>query len=269
MRSNGGSTVPAIEPGALRVAVRGWFAWAPGRETRAAWRAWAGNGAGNGAGQADDGDALPVLPMMLRRRATPLGQKMIGCALACGEAARTARYVLASRHAELARTVGILDAMTAGELPSPAEFSMAVHHGLAGLLSIHTGNRAGHTALSAGHDSFGFGLMEAAACLADNPAEPALLMHGDEPMPGPYADFADDDEPGLPLAFALALGPAGGGGEEIVFTATPIATPAATPTQGDAPPERAAALEFLRFLLSGAPAGEVRGSRMLWGWHRA
>src|SRR5262249_61026398 len=90
------------------------------------------------------------VPLMPRRRRTALGQKMIASALACGEAALTGRYVLASRHGEFSRTLGILRSLAARELPSPAEFSMSVHNGLAGLLSIHSGNTRGHTALAAG-----------------------------------------------------------------------------------------------------------------------
>ena len=105
--------------------------------------------------------------MMLRRRATPLGQKIIGSALALESAVRDGRYVFASRHGEMSRTIRVLSDMAAGDPPSPAEFSMCVHHGLAGLLSIHAGNRKGHTALAAGADSFGYGLLEAAACLAE------------------------------------------------------------------------------------------------------
>ena len=247
--------------GGVRVAVRDWCAWAPERATRAAWRAWAG-GAAPAPG---DGEPPAALPMMLRRRTSPLGQKLIAAALACGDAAQTARYVLASRHGELARTVGIIDALRQGELPSPAEFSLSVHHGLAGLLSIHTGNRCGHTALAAGPDSFAFGLMEAAACVAERPEEPVLLLYGDAPMPDEYAAFRCEDDAVLPLAVALVLGPAGEGGETIAMTPAPAAP---TPLSADAPAEPVA-LAFLRFLLSGAPHARAAGTRMAWEWRRA
>src|SRR5258708_18946058 len=133
--------------GGLQLAVRAWSAWAPQRETPAAWRAWA-RATDMGTREADASSI--AVPMMLRRRSTALGQKMIASALACGETALTGRYVLASRHGEFSRTLGILKSLAAHELPSPAEFSMSVHNGLAGLLSIHLGNTRGHTALAAG-----------------------------------------------------------------------------------------------------------------------
>ena len=240
----------------LRVTVRAWCAWAPERATRAAWREWAGAPA-----SPEDNEALPALPMMLRRRTSPVGQKLIAAALACGDAAQTARYVLASGHGELWRTVGIIDSLRQGELPSPAEFSLSVHHGLAGLLSIHTGNRQGHTALAAGPDSFSFGLLEAAAGIVENPAEPVLLLYGDAPMPEEYAPFRTDADRALPLAVALALGPAGEGhGDSIILESAPASSERAT---------ESVALDFLRFLLSGAPRATSAGTRLDWVWRRA
>ncbi|MDW7552346.1 hypothetical protein D9623_04705 [Azospirillum brasilense] len=238
----------------LRVAIRGWCAWAPDRSTRAAWRDWAG------APAMPDDAPPPALPMMLRRRTSPIGQKLIAAALACGDAAHTARYVLASGHGELARTVGIIDSLRQGELPSPAEFSLSVHHGLAGLLSIHTGNRRGHTALAAGPDSFGFGLLEAAASVVETPSEPVLLLYADAPMPDEYAPFHTAADEALPLAVALALGPADGEGEGLALRCAPAT--------GE-PPAESTALDFLRFLLSGAPQAASHGARIDWVWRRA
>jgi len=241
----------------LRVAVRAWSAWSPQRETPAAWRAWAG------AADADVGDkaTAPIaVPMMLRRRSTPLGRKMIAGALACGEAARTGRYVLASRHGEFSRTLGILKSLAARELPSPAEFSMSVHNGLAGLLSIHLGNTRGHTALAAGLDTFGFALMEASARVLEQPSEPVLLFFGDEPLPDEFDVFGGDDID-LPLVVALALQAPAAGDDAILFSAVPKRT--------DVRPSTAAATDFLHFLLSGAHSAESEGARMTWTWRRA
>jgi hypothetical protein len=240
-----------------RFAVTAWSAWTPRRETPVDWYAWAG-AADETARDADvDSGALP---MMLRRRATALGQKMISSALACGEAVRTGRYVLASRHGEFSRTLRILDALLLRELPSPADFSMSVHNGLAGLLSIHSGNMRGHTALAAGTDTFCFGLMESAACLAEQPQEPVLFFFGDESLSGEFATFGGDDVD-LPLVVALALQTPGPEDDVIRFDAVP--------RDSGAPPSTAAAIDFLRFLLSGEEAAVSAGVRMTWMWRRA
>ncbi len=243
--------------GAARFAVRAWSAWAPERETHAAWRLWAG--APDALADTAVAPAAPI-PMMLRRRATPLGQKIVLAAAACGDSLRDARYVLASRHGELGRMIGILRALDSGELPSPAEFSMVVHHALTGLLSIGAGNTRGHTALAAGLDTFGFGLMEAVACLAARPSEPVLLLYGDEELPGEYAAFRDDDT-GLPVVVALALGAPRPGDDAISFEAAP------RETLGQ--PDTCAAASFLRFLIAKAPSVTVEGRRMDWRWSRA
>src|SRR5258706_3684144 len=133
--------------GDLRFTVRAWSAWAPQRETPAAWCAWA-RATDLGISEASTGSI--VVPMMLRRRSTALGQKMLASALACGETALTGRYVLASRHGEFSHALSILKSLAARELPSPAEFSMSVPNALAGPLSIHLGNTRGYTALAAG-----------------------------------------------------------------------------------------------------------------------
>jgi len=239
-----------------RLAVHAWSAWSPERETSAAWLAWAEAPRD----EINAADVAPIaVPMMLRRRTTALGQKMIAGALACGEAARTGRYVLASRHGEFSRTLGILKSLTARELPSPAEFSMSVHNGLPGLLSIHTGNTHGHTALAAGLDTFGFGLMEAAACLAERPHESVLYFFGDEPLPGEFNTFGKDDVD-LPLVVALALHTPNAEEEGILFEAVP--------RNAGSPPSTAAAIDFLRFLLSGEESAVSEGMRMTWIWRR-
>jgi hypothetical protein len=236
----------------LSFQVRDWFAWAPERETKNAWRHWAGE-----ADVAADDVPMPTLPMMLRRRATPIGQKALGAALACS-GVKDARYILASRHGEFDRTVLVLTSLAEGELPSPAEFSMSVHHGLAGLLSIHTGNRAGHTAVAGSLDSFGYGLIEAASCLAEAPAQPVLLFYFDAPLPEDYAPFRPEAESELPLVLAMTLVAADG----------EAMTVSACLAEDDADQE-SLPLAFLRFLLNKEANAAARGGRMMWRWHRA
>lgn len=231
--------------------VRDWFAWSEGLETRRDWLAWA---------QQDEKGAsnapMPVLPAMLRRRVTPIGQRALGAALAC-EGVKDARFVLASRHGEFDRTVSILTALASDEPPSPAEFSMSVHHGLAGLLSIHTGNRQGHTAVAGVYDSFGYGLMEAASCLIEAPETPVLLIYFDAPLPDSYVDFRTAAEADLPFALALTL--VASGGERLSLSSHPA--------DGTEPSE-SLAHSFLRFLLSQSQEQSTRGGQMVWRWRR-
>jgi len=240
------------------VAVRAWYAWAPGMDTQRAWLEWAG------AGCATTGLCgivrPPALPMMLRRRATPLGQKILMAALALGETAQTSRYILASRHGEFSRQLGILDALASAELPSPADFTMSVHHALAGLLSIHTGNTQGHTAIAAGADTFGMALLEAVACLQEAPGAPVLLIYGDELLPPPY-DVYDDVDTAEPLVAAFALASPSPSETRIV---TEI-----TNDIGAGGGTGCIARDFLRFLLSEAVEAHSTSERITWSWRRA
>src|SRR5262249_58871953 len=123
------------------------------------------------------------------------------------------------------------------------------------------GNMRGHTALAAGLDTFGFGLVEAAACLAEQPQEPVLLIFGDEPLSGAFTTFGADDVD-LPLVVVLVLRAPGAGDDGIVFAAEPRSPPAL-------PSSAAPALDFLRFLLTGDDVAVSEGVRMTWTWRRA
>jgi hypothetical protein len=238
-----------------RFEVADWFAWAPTLENRAAWRDWAGAPAA-----ANDSEP-PSLPMMLRRRLTPFGQTVIGGALACGGAVGTARYVFGTRHGELGRAMRIFNDIEDRQTPSPTDFSLSIHHALIGLLSIDAKNRAGHTALSAGRDSFGYCLLESAACLMEHPDEPVLLIYADEKLPAEYDAFREADDAMLPLVVVLALRRPRPGGAALSFR---MAARKRDEDQSASGPH-----DFLRFLLSAAPSGASVGDRMRWEWRRA
>jgi hypothetical protein len=249
--------VPAVSAGrALRFSILNWSAWTPERETRAAWCSWAG-------ASHDATNATPPanLPMLLRRRLSPFGQRLVEAINACAAGLPPARYVLSTRHGELARALKALDAIEADELPSPTDFSMSIHHALLGILSIHAGNRLGHTALSAGWDSFANGLLEAAACIAERPEEPVILVHADDKLPQDYDAFREADDAALPLVVAIALGRPGGAPTNDV-TLEPRSAMA------ERPPTACMATDFLKFLLSDAPRAHAIGRRAQWIWRR-
>jgi Beta-ketoacyl synthase, N-terminal domain len=239
--------------------VRAWSAWSPERVTRDSWMAWAGQPVVAGAA------ATPApLPLGLRRRVSPVGQRMMAACLDCGDAVKTARYVFASRHGELTRTVSIMESLAAKELPSPADFSLSVHNALAGLLSIHTRNTAGHTALAAGPDTFSYALIDAIGGLADEPGRPVLVCFGDDVMSGPFARFSGDDQ-GLPMVLALVLATPGPGDDALTLTAEHDRRPGGTTA------ELSLAAEFLRFWLAGHRELSVTAAAAhskTWSWQR-
>jgi len=204
--------------------------------------------------------APPAMPMMLRRRLTPLGQAAIAAAYGAGAKAGV-HYVFASRHGEFQRSLRVLEALAAEQPLSPADFSLCVHNALAGLLSIATGALAGHTAIAAGPDSLAGGLLEAAALLAADPATPVLLAYFDDDLPAPYDAFQLEPAAG-PLALAVLLGSPSVDCAAIQFVATPRLS---APSSATALPARA----FLRFLAENLPSAEAGGARFQVAWCRA
>lgn len=221
--------------------VRSWAGWLPGR-----------------ADLAMGGEIVAAAqpPAGLRRRATPLGRKVLEAAwpLLAGRTDQP-RIVLASRHGEYERTWGLAQALAAeGEL-SPADFSLSIHHGLAALLSIATGNRAGHTALAGGGDSFGFGCVEAAISLAEGD-QAVLLLYYDDPLPERYRPIAGKD--GDAAVLALLLEPAGQGGDTVTVEFQPTEGGGGEPL----------AQRFGALLAGEAAEAAGEGERMSWRWRR-
>ena len=204
---------------------------------------------------ADHDPARPPVPTLLRRRVGPIGQAALRAAWAMPQV-ESARFIFASRHGEFDRTLNMLEQVADNDGPSPADFSLGVHNALPGLLSVCTRNRLGHTALAAGVDSFGFGLMEAGACLLEQPDEPIVLVYYDAGLPPGYPDTVPACAE-TTLALALMLVSPKQGQRRVVMAATPAATP---------DPGEAAAAVFLRFLQNTAPEAAATGERMRWSW---
>lgn len=197
------------------------------------------------------------VPSSLRRRVTPIGRKVLEAAWSVlPQAGEAPRLVLSSRHGEYARTMGLLNSLVDEGQVSPAEFSLAVHHALVGLLSIASGNHAGHTAIAAGSESFGYGLLEAAVCAAAD-GRPVVLMHFDEDLPAEYATIEPAGEAAVAVALVVAPIKHDGG----VAVAMSLAPGAAAGGQG-------LAASFLEFLHSSQSSAECAGERSNWLWRR-
>lgn len=201
-----------------------------------------------------------TLPASLRRRISPIGRKVLEAAWATlPDDGVMPRLILSSRHGEYDRTLGLLSELAHSGEVSPAEFSLSVHHALAGLLSIATNNSAGHAAISAGPETFACAMLEAAACLGESD-EPVLLMHFDEVLPEIYATVAGETQAEKAVALALLLLPEDADdGELFTFDMAPA------PELGTDP----LALRFADLLTSGAESAFGNGPRMSWRWHRA
>lgn len=223
-----------------------------------AWAAWSEAGGASGFAEQEAARDRPSPPSLLRRRVSTLGQQALLYAWNL-QASKHARLIASSRHGEFRRSLGIMEGLVAGEGVSPADFTLSVHHALVGLLSIAQANRRGHTALAAGPESFCFGFLEAISSLAESPHEQVVLIHYDEPLPDPFAHFAN--ETGAAMTLALALDVAGPG---------EAMTLAVAPTVGHrGQPPADVAQEFCAFLSQAdRPTFTFVGPRMTWQWVR-
>ena len=197
-----------------------------------------------------------TMPSMLRRRVGSLGQSALRAAWGL-RGAEKSRLVFSSRHGEFARTTKIMEALARHEDVSPADFSLSVHHALAGLLSIATANGRGHSAVAACRDSFCNAFLEAVASLAEAPSEDVTLVYYDEPLPAPFADFGASDEEHLVLA--LLLSAADGSPMRMTMHACKV---------DDVPTARPAEA-FLAFLREDRASCETFGARQVWRWERS
>ncbi len=214
--------------------VKTWAAWSSEREADADWLAWA-NGAPTVMPQ--EQPAAAKAPQLLRRRVSGLGQKALQAAWG-SPASSSARFVFSSRHGEFSRTLSLMDALAREDQVSPADFSLSVHHALAGLLSIATGNRRGHTAIAAGKESFFYGLLEALGCLAETPECPVVLVHYDERLPAPFDHFDSPGDETIAMALTLTTEKVG-----------PAMRLAITPVTGNQSTSATPAHDFLGFFL--------------------
>jgi Beta-ketoacyl synthase, N-terminal domain len=105
---------------AVHLGVKAWAAWAPSGEDETDWRVWSANRQ-----PVDCSNSPPVavmLPALLRRRVTQIGQNALHLAWYCEEIATT-RLVFATRHGEFGRTLAILHDLAQDHGVSPAEFT--------------------------------------------------------------------------------------------------------------------------------------------------
>jgi hypothetical protein len=271
------------------VVVRSWAAWAPGIETREAWRDWAAAPVP----LTDDGvpDAREV-PAMLRRRCTTLSRAMLAAAYAAtdGIDRGAVRTVFASRYGSINESVPLLRNIAYDERMSPSRFTHTVHNAQAGLFSIATGNRRASSALSARAETFACGFLESATHLDREPSRPVLLVMGDVTLAEAFASLIDDPPAVYSVALLLAADAPGAGRESQAATSLAAADAVGMGgirvsfgvTAGDTPAEPGVAVaanealrrgwadaaEFVRWMLSGETRLVLPGNGREWWWQK-
>ena len=239
----------------IRFSVIDSAAWAPGLETHEAWHAWA---ARPWLPQGEATPALAEVPAMQRRRIEPLGRAAIQAAF-WNQAEPETPLVFVSRHGDVARSLGLLDALAAGEAISPTGFTLSVHNAIPALHSILRGDRGNYLAIAGGDASMEVACIEAAALLADG-AKAVHVLACDTPLPAAYRPFVDGPETLHACCWTLASA----GRADGVELALSWQADATGTTAGALPP----ALAVHRFLLSGDGLLERHVDGRRWQWRR-
>ena len=141
-----------------------------------------------------------AVPRAMRRRLTGFDLQVARCILALSPGLAE-DFVFASRYGNKALTVELLRDLIARELLSPAKFSMSVHNAAAGVASLISGDRGGHTAIAAGEHTLTAGLTEAWTRIASG-APSVVFVFADLRLAAPYEAF---DEPGDGLVLAMRM----------------------------------------------------------------
>ncbi|MBE9607828.1 beta-ketoacyl synthase chain length factor [Chitinilyticum piscinae] len=151
----------------------------------------------------DGKPALGFVPAMARRRLSALARGCLHVAQQVQDEGDRARLIFGSRHGEIAKTLGMLQEIAAGEPISPAAFSHSVHNAIPGLWSILTGFTGECSAVAAGMDTLPMALLEAQGMLHDDPSTPVVVVIADEAFPEML--HSEAVEPGEGYALALRL----------------------------------------------------------------
>lgn len=136
----------------------------------------------------------PLLPPLVRRRLTPLGQlatKMLY--QSDGELnGKEIPWIVSCRHGDAKRIENLLVSLDQKTLLSPTEFSLSVHNAIIGMFSIITQNSRMQTALSGAQDCFEVGLLEAYALQKEENTVGYIYYH--QPLSQEYQDIFPEED---------------------------------------------------------------------------
>jgi hypothetical protein len=177
--------------------LKDWSGWLPGVETKDEWQQWAIDGSVGEARKIQ----LPSISPTIRRRLSPLGKMVFSCALKVIDLNEKIPVVFSSRYGEICRSEALLEDVYKENPLSPNTFSMSVHNGSVGLLSIVGKNHSAMTAIAASDNSFEAALIEAYSQLKTQQADSILVLIGEE-IPDTYCQSLIDPKP---TAFGMAL----------------------------------------------------------------
>lgn len=194
----------------LRFTLERWCLWQPGASAEPGWPE------GVVIPTDSPGGALDFLPVMQRRRLSPLARAAIAVAWNCRGPFRGLPAIFHSRHGESGHYFDMLGDLAQGQELSPSRFSLSVHNAVAGLYSLCSDTRAPCVALAGSGDDLGAAFLEAAGMLAEQDGGRLLLVFYEQPLPDAYHGQAE--APDCTVALGMRLGAATLPGMKLLLT---------------------------------------------------
>lgn len=200
-------------------------------------------------GNADVG----FLPMMQRRRLSPLARAAVAVAWRCRDGQADLPSVFFSRHGESQHYFEMLADLADGQDISPSRFSLCVHNAIAGLFSLLGDNASPYVALAGGTEGLFAVFLEAHGLLAES--QQVLAVWYEQALPDAYRAYTASPEG--TWALAMRLGRAGGAGPQLNLTRTPTA---------DASSVDSLCPGLAQAILAGTRQSECCVGRAVWHW---
>lgn len=201
------------------------------------------------AGNAD----VDFIPMLQRRRMSPLARAACAVAWRCREKIGNTPTVFCSNHGESHDYFAIIEGISRGESVSPSRFSGSVHNAIAGLYSIQTASTLPYVALAGGTEGMFAGFLETSGILLDSPK--VLAVWYEQPLPQLYQAYLPTSK--TTWALAMALAPANDPGQQLHLTREPCCAPP-IPQTGEP--------VLIAALLNGQRNGYSQQDRSIWRW---
>jgi hypothetical protein len=144
------------------------------------------------------------LPLMQRRRLSPLAKAAMAVAWPCRQGFPDLPAVFSSNHGESRHYFEMLTDLAESREISPSRFSLSVHNAIAGLYSLYGETRAPYVVLAPGQEGVSAALLETAGLLAEQPNRRVLAVWYEQPLPEAYRGYTRG--PDCILALAMRLG---------------------------------------------------------------
>lgn len=144
---------------------------------------------------------VSFLPMMQRRRLSPLARAACAVAWQCQQKHGEMPTVFFSDHGESQYYFEILENLAAQQGVSPSRFSLCVHNAIAGLSSLHRASFLPYVALAGGTEGLFAAFIEAAGMLLDVPQ--VLVVCYEQPLPADYQAYVAYSNTTWALAMVL------------------------------------------------------------------